>query len=66
MFTPVSIWICTAAIVAVIVLVSFVNKVVKSSKGRIHVFEMGHERDEFWIPGDKPISSDDEYDDYDN
>ena len=31
-----------------------------------HILEVAQEREEFWIPGDQPISDDDEYDEFED
>lgn len=54
MITPMTVWICMAALVSAIIIARFAVAVSRLSgkRHRPHLIELGNEREEFWIPGD--------------
>lgn len=64
--TPMTIWTCVAAATCLIILVRLVRRNPgRDGRPRRRFFEIGHEREEIWIPGDRLMSEIDDYDDYD-
>lgn len=66
MMTPVTIWFCIAAFVAALIFVRTLIAISRFAAGRHHrhIFELGSEREEFWIPGDYTANEDpEEFDD---
>ncbi len=59
-----TIWILTVATVATIFVWRLILAINRHSKGSWHhpLFEIGSERAEVWIPGDRNITDNDDYD----
>jgi hypothetical protein len=52
METPLIIWCCTVALILLLLLTRLVPHHGKNHKHRTRVFEIGTEREEFFVPGD--------------
>ncbi len=55
MITPYLIWTGVAVAMLVIILVRLVRAVQRYTHDRRPVIELSREREEFWIPGDRPL-----------
>lgn len=67
MDTTITVWICVAAAMAAIIIFRVLRTVMHRQTGENHhhhrFIELGSEREEIWIPGDRLISHNDRYDD---
>ncbi len=52
METPLIIWCCTVALILLLLITRLVPHHGKNHKRRTRVFEIGTEREEFFVPGD--------------
>lgn len=63
MSVPLIVWSIVAGMFALALLFRLGRACVCHLRGKHPLVELGHEQDEFFIPGDRPASDDEDYDD---
>ena len=65
MYTPLQTWGAIVSLFVIILLIRFCRNIYKYLKGH-NLFEIGSEREEFYLPGDRLKYDDYDYNDFDD
>mgnify|MGYP001029944643 FL=1 len=52
METPLIVWCCTVGLILILLILRLMRHHISNRKHRIRIFEIGTEREEFFVPGD--------------
>ncbi len=63
---PLVTWCVIAVAMLTLIIVRLCQNNHKHGARRRHLIEIGSEREEFFVPGDRPVNKDDRYDDDDD
>ncbi|MEE0978745.1 MAG: hypothetical protein UH625_04985 [Muribaculaceae bacterium] len=62
METPLITWTCVVALFVMIIVINIIRNIRFHRKGNHRIFEIGSERDEFFVPGDPANGNSIDYD----
>lgn len=63
---PLITWSVTLALVVLLIVCRFISACRFCNKGHHKIVEFGSEREEFFLPGDRIISDDEDYEEFDD